>query len=357
MTPACCSITDSRQDWPFSPDEPFTIHQARDAGVDTCSLAWSAPGYCGDHFVGSTSRARCPTTSGSGRPVLTGDARRLFRHRPLRRLAARGRHDAGPQRGRACSRGWRLLPGQRRRTVAQRAVCQWRAAGSRRRSGGGARGPRDERTLRTALDLGRFGRPDVALAGDGLDGSAWVASTVGGARGVGRSIERGQRGVVQLRELAPIVDPGSESFGESATRRRWHCADLPWPTTQIPIVCDGVEIFRLDLGLEDLMFAVEYKGRRWHTAHADREHDANRLGWLDANRAYQITELDHTNVFGRTRTRMRCCGRTPPARGRRSPAAGGASSTERRQAPTRLQTSADSGCTQAPTRRLLAPLG
>ncbi|PUA81946.1 hypothetical protein [Nocardioides currus] len=150
--------------------------------------------------------------------------------------------------------------------------------------------------LRTALDLGRLQKPDVALAGmDSMArlGGVEIAELVAAVDRL-----KGQRGVVQLRELAPIVDGGSESFGESAMRRRWHGAGLPWPSTQIPIVVDGVEIFRLDLGLEDLMYAAEYDGRRCHTADADREHDGRRRAWLATNRAYAIEKLDHRNVFG-----------------------------------------------------------
>lgn len=150
--------------------------------------------------------------------------------------------------------------------------------------------------LRTALDLGRLQSPDAALAGmDSMArlGGFEVSQLVAGVAGL-----KGQRGVVQLRELVTIVDPGSESFGESATRRRWHGAGLPWPTTQIPIEHDGVELFRLDLGLEDLRWAVEYKGRRWHTAAAAIAYDADRIEWLGRCRGYQVEEFDHTNVFG-----------------------------------------------------------
>ncbi len=150
--------------------------------------------------------------------------------------------------------------------------------------------------LRTALDLGRLQQPDVALAG--MDSMARLRGFE-----VAELVEqvdrfKRHRGVVQLRELAPIVDPGSESFGESAMRRRWHGADLPWPTTQISVQEEGVELYRLDLGLEDLRWAVEYKGRRWHTAPAVVVRDGDREEWLDRCRGYQIDELDHTNVFG-----------------------------------------------------------
>ena len=81
-------------------------------------------------------------------------------------------------------------------------------------------------------------------------------------------------------------------------RRRWHAADLPWPTTQISVEEGGAEVFRVDLGLPELRWGVEYKGRRWHTAATAVEHDAERIEWLDRCRGYLIDELDHTNLFG-----------------------------------------------------------
>jgi hypothetical protein len=150
--------------------------------------------------------------------------------------------------------------------------------------------------LRTAFDLGRLQRPDVALAGmDSLArlGNFQVAELIDGLDRFKK-----QRGVVQLRELVPIVDPGSESFGESASRRRWHTAGLPWPATQIPILVDGVEVFRIDLGLEDLLMGVEYNGRRWHTAPEDLAYDAERGRLLAQRHGYVMEVLDHTNVFG-----------------------------------------------------------
>ena len=73
-----------------------------------------------------------------------------------------------------------------------------------------------------------------------------------------------QRGVVELRVLGPLADGGSESFGETALRRRWHGAGLPRPKTQISVSVDGREVYRLDLGLEELCFAAEYDGEQWH---------------------------------------------------------------------------------------------
>lgn len=150
--------------------------------------------------------------------------------------------------------------------------------------------------IRTALDLGRLQRPDVALAG--LDAMATLGKfTVPQLLAqVGRFAKH--RGVRQLRELAPITDPGSESFGESALRRRWYAGGLPRPTTQIPVIQDGVEIYRLDMGLEDLLFATEYNGARWHSAAADRAYDAERAAWVSENRGYLIEPFVAADLFG-----------------------------------------------------------
>lgn len=152
--------------------------------------------------------------------------------------------------------------------------------------------------LRTALDLGRLQRPDVALAG--LDAMARLG--VFSVSELMSQVERfaKRRGVRQLRELAPITDPGAESFGESALRRRWYAVGLPRPRTQIPVLLDGVEIYRLDLGLEEILFAVEYDGALWHGAAADRAHDAERASWLAQNRGYLIEPFVASDLFGPT---------------------------------------------------------
>ncbi|UUZ58096.1 hypothetical protein [Nocardioides sp. B-3] len=59
-----------------------------------------------------------------------------------------------------------------------------------------------------------------------------------------------------------------------------------------------MEVYRVDLGLPELRWGVEYKGRRWHTAATDVERDVARVEWLERCRGYVIDELDHRNVFG-----------------------------------------------------------
>jgi hypothetical protein len=150
--------------------------------------------------------------------------------------------------------------------------------------------------LRTALDLGRLLWRFDALAA--LDGFL--------RRGVPHahlllSVERfaGQRGVVQLRYLAPLADGRAESPGESALRLHWYDAGLPTPEPQWWVYDDnGVGIYRLDLALPDLRFAAEYDGRRFHEdTEEQREHDAERREWLDVRRRWHIEVFDQDDVY------------------------------------------------------------
>ena len=150
--------------------------------------------------------------------------------------------------------------------------------------------------IRTAWDLGRFFHPVIALGG--MDALARVAVDVSELiDGVERF--RRQRGVVQLRMLAPLVDGRAESVGESSLRWRWHEApSLPPPELQIPVYDDhGVELFRLDLGVEELRYAAEYDGEQWHTEE-DRPHDEGRRGRLDLDFSWTIDAFRRENVYG-----------------------------------------------------------
>lgn len=151
-------------------------------------------------------------------------------------------------------------------------------------------------TLRTALDLGRLQRTaDLRL--HGMDTMLGLGTFSHEELLAEVPRFNRQRGVVQLRVLAPLADGGSESFGESALRLRWIGAGLPRPTTQISIMIDGREIYRIDLGLEDYLFGAEYFGSRWHGE--DRaEHDEGRLGWLERERAWVMEVFRQQHVFG-----------------------------------------------------------
>jgi hypothetical protein len=155
--------------------------------------------------------------------------------------------------------------------------------------------------LRTAWDIGRLAHRDLAI------GALDALLRMGGFShdellgGVERF--RKQRGVVQLRHLAPLADPRSQSTGESTLRLRWRdLPSLPPPEPQVPIVdAHGREIFYLDLGVRDLRFAVEYDGEQFHTTDEDVEHDRQRREWIEKNRGWIIEVVRKDNVFGRAR--------------------------------------------------------
>jgi hypothetical protein len=114
---------------------------------------------------------------------------------------------------------------------------------------------------------------------------------------------RKQRGVVQLRALAPLADPRSQSTAESVLRLRWRdLPSLPPPEPQVPIHdASGHAIYYLDLGVRDLRFAVEYDGEEFHSSDADVDHDKRRRRWIEQNHGWIIVPVRKNNVFGPTR--------------------------------------------------------
>jgi hypothetical protein len=144
------------------------------------------------------------------------------------------------------------------------------------------RGIRITTPLRTALDLGCMLHPREALAA--LDALARLHdfTVVDLQRELPRF--RGRRGVRQLRELVPLVDPRAESPRESWTRLEIIRAGLPVPTPQVWIRVDGVPTYRLDLAYPHRRVAVEYDGFEGHERTPEqREHDEARRAWLRRN--------------------------------------------------------------------------
>lgn len=97
---------------------------------------------------------------------------------------------------------------------------------------------------------------------------------------------RGRRGVVQLKQLAPIASPLRESMGESFCAGAIHDAGIPLPTPQVWVELDNVGRVRLDHAYERLKIAVEYDGEEFHSAAEDLERDRLRrealelAGWI-----------------------------------------------------------------------------
>ena len=133
--------------------------------------------------------------------------------------------------------------------------------------------------LRTALDLGcslprhrALGVMDELARNHGIDRAAVEA----GARRF-----RGRRGVIQLRSLARLVDPRSESPRESWVRLEISDAGLPEPVLQWWVIEDGIELWRLDLAYPAHNVAVEYDGEDSHRrTTAQITHDRRRRRWL-----------------------------------------------------------------------------
>ncbi len=155
--------------------------------------------------------------------------------------------------------------------------------------------------VRTAWDLGRLSRRDQALAG--LDcllrtGEFERAELLDGIERFRR-----QRGVVQLRALAPLADGRAESPGESVLRLRWlDLPSLPRPEPQVRVYDErGVEIYRVDLGVRELLFGMEYDGAEHHTAPIDRAHDVRRREELGRRWGWDVHGVNRANVFGARR--------------------------------------------------------
>lgn len=132
--------------------------------------------------------------------------------------------------------------------------------------------------LRTALDLGcLFSRREAMAALDGLlrAQDLTIAELVASLPRY-----RGRRGVVQLRQLAPLASGLAESPGESWTRITIIDAGLPIPEPQVWVLDRGSPLFRLDLAYPKHKVLVEYDGREFHESKEQEDADRARRKWL-----------------------------------------------------------------------------
>ena len=117
---------------------------------------------------------------------------------------------------------------------------------------------------RTAFDLGRYQKRYTAIGR--LD--ALLRAAPYSADEVMVLMQRygPVRGIRQLRELLPLVDPGAESPMESRWRLIFIDNGFPIPETQVPVLDDAGEPFAyLDMGWRDIQMAVEYDGEQHRT--------------------------------------------------------------------------------------------
>jgi hypothetical protein len=152
--------------------------------------------------------------------------------------------------------------------------------------------------LRIALDLGRLRTRDRAFVA--LDAMVGTGRFECGALTNELPRFRGMRGVVQLRELEPMADGGSQSPGEGVLKLRWRDAGLPPCRSQVPV---GVGPFAspaayIDIGNDELRFGAEYDGRDWHhLTDEQRVHDRRRRAWLRRDEGWGIEVFDKDNLL------------------------------------------------------------
>jgi hypothetical protein len=116
---------------------------------------------------------------------------------------------------------------------------------------------------RTAFDMGRYQKRFAAIAR--LD--ALMRAAPYSAHDVTMLMRRygPVRGVRQLRDLLPLVDPGAASPRESRLRLLLIDNGFPRPETQIPVLDGGVPFAFLDMGWRHIQLAVEYDGDQHRT--------------------------------------------------------------------------------------------
>jgi very-short-patch-repair endonuclease len=143
--------------------------------------------------------------------------------------------------------------------------------------------------LRTAMDLGCvLGRRDALAAMDALARNYGLTSR---DLVVALPTYARRRGVIQLRELAALVDPRAESPRESWVRLEMHDHGLPSPEVNWDVVVDGVPKYRIDVAYPHAKVAIEYNGEDNHTSPEDRRADAERREWLESH-GWVVIDVD-----------------------------------------------------------------
>jgi len=149
--------------------------------------------------------------------------------------------------------------------------------------------------LRTAADLGRLLHRDQAFAA--MDALAALGDFVVPELVAATPRFKGYRGVIQLRELAPMVDPRSQSQAESILRLRWIDRGIPTPELQWSVPALGGGRYYLDLALPGPRFGAEYDGEEFH-GEGQRSHDEVRRTWLRGPEDWIIVVIRRSNLFG-----------------------------------------------------------
>ncbi|MGE2721131.1 endonuclease domain-containing protein [Mycolicibacterium celeriflavum] len=166
---------------------------------------------------------------------------------------------------------------------------------------------------RTAFDLGRrYGRTLAVIRVDALL-QATALKLVDVDVLLGR--HRGARGVVQLREVLGLADPGAESPQETRTRLVLTDAGLRPSHTQIDVFDRyGDHVGRIDMGWPQWKVGVEYDGEQHWTNPAIRAADIDRqarleaLGWRIIRVSAEMLRYRPHSIVERTRSALRDAG-------------------------------------------------
>ncbi|MEJ7635709.1 hypothetical protein [Aeromicrobium sp.] len=151
-------------------------------------------------------------------------------------------------------------------------------------------------SVRTVSDLLRkMYRPYALAAADAFA----HAGLIGGEEVIDYVARlKGYRGIVQARSLATIIEPKTQSPGESWQRLRMLDAGFPPPDPQHEVIDDFGRSFFIDLPYPELLIATEFDGREFHTAQHHREHDVDRRDYLSDLYGWRWVIGDRQRIFG-----------------------------------------------------------
>lgn len=150
--------------------------------------------------------------------------------------------------------------------------------------------------VRTTSDLLRkMYRPYAMAAAD-----AFAAAGLIDADEVNEYVAKlkGYRGIVQARSLAAIIEPKTQSPGESWQRLRMRDAGFPAPDPQFEVVDDFGRTYFIDLPYPDLQIGTEYDGREFHTDGAHLSHDRERRQYLSDILGWRWVIGTRPRIFG-----------------------------------------------------------